>query len=444
MAYIAPEPYKGAAVEAKALQRHLAATNGAAITTFESGATEQADLRGGRSPWFSHSGQHAPPALAENLKCDALIIGAGIAGSLIAEALTRQGLDVVIVDRELPARGSTAASTSMLLWEIDVPLTQLTEMLGFERAARSWQASLQAVRGLQSLVAHSGAACEMRGRDSLYLAAGDTAKDLRAEHELRQRAGLPGAFLDHKMLLDNFGIARTGAIVSPDAADADPVQLTHCLLKLALARGARLFRAEATGFDAASRAVGVQLEDSHQIEARHVVLATGYVMPDIVQSSVQTVASSWAIATVPQPENLWKDGALIWENREDYLYARTTASGRIIIGGEDSTRQTDPDARDALIPQKSQALAEKLAALWPRASVDIAYRWAGTFDTTPDGLPLIGPVPGHPGIFAAYGYGGNGITFSYLAAQLIGGLIAGKSSPLLREFAIDREVRAVV
>ena len=58
----------------------------------------------------------------ENLTCDALIVGAGITGSLVAERLTRQGLDVVIVDRELPGRGSTAACTSMLLWEIDRPL----------------------------------------------------------------------------------------------------------------------------------------------------------------------------------------------------------------------------------------------------------------------------------------------------------------------------------
>ena len=42
------------------------------------------------------------------------------------------------------------------------------------------------------------------------------------------------------------------------------------------------------------------------------------------------------------------------------------------------------------------------------------------------------------GIFAAYGYGGNGITFSFLAARLIGDLIAGSTSPLLRDFALDR------
>jgi len=77
--------------------------------------------------------------------------------------------------------------------------------------------------------------------------------------------------------------------------------------------------------------------------------------------------------------------------------------------------------------------------LWPAADTDIEFRWAGTFDTTRDGLPLIGPVPGLKGIYAAYGYGGNGITFSFLAAQLIGDLIAGSSSPLLRDFALDRD-----
>jgi len=127
------------------------------------------------------------------------------------------------------------------------------------------------------------------------------------------------------------------------------------------------------------------------------------------------------------------------ENAKDYLYARTTPAGRIVIGGEDSDEDIEPEARDRLIPEKSRALTRKLAALWPQANLDIEFRWAGTFDTTSDGLPLIGPVPGVKGVYAAYGYGGNGITFSFLAAQLIGDLIAGVSSPLLQDFALDRD-----
>jgi glycine/D-amino acid oxidase-like deaminating enzyme len=373
------------------------------------------------------------------VKCDALIVGGGITGSLMAERLTRQGLDVIVIDRELPGKGSTAASTSMLLWEIDRSLGQLTRLYGFERASRAYRASLEAVAGLKSLVSQLGLPCEMRDKNSLYLAAGDTGKELLEEHRLRERAGLPGDFLDHPMLLEAFGIMRAAAIVSPGAADADPVQLSRGLLRTAVARGARVYQSEAVAYDAASRAVHVQLNNGCEIEARSAVLATGYVMPAIVRSTVQAVSSSWAIATRRQPQNIWKDGALIWEDSEKYLYARTTVEGRIIIGGEDSDEVIEPQARDRLIPKKEALLRDKLAALWPAADTDIEFRWAGTFDTTRDGLPLIGPVPGLKGIYAAYGYGGNGITFSFLAAQLIGDLIAGSSSPLLSDFALDRD-----
>jgi glycine/D-amino acid oxidase-like deaminating enzyme len=368
-----------------------------------------------------------------------LVVGCGITGALVAERLTRQGLDVVIVDRELPGRGSTAASTAMLLWEIDRSLTELTRLYGFERASRAYRASLDAVARLKSLTLQLGIACEMRDKNSLYLAAGDTAGELTEEHRLRERAGLPGDFLDHRTLLETFGIARAGALLSPGTADADPVQLSRGLMKIAMARGARAFKGEVVAFDAASRAVTVALENGRQIDAGSVILATGYALPGVVPSTIQTVSSSWAIATTPQPQNIWKDGALIWEDSTKYLYARTTAAGRIIIGGEDSERVTEAEARDGLIAEKSRLLARKLTALWPRASTEVEFHWAGTFDTTSDGLPLIGPVPGMKGVYAAYGYGGNGITFSFLAAQLIGDLISGSSSPLLTDFALDRD-----
>ncbi len=412
------------------------------ISVLDPGDTEQADLPGGRSPWFATARHAVGLDVAEDMKCDALVVGGGITGSLVAERLARQGLDVVIIDRELPGRGSTAASTSMLLWEIDRPLTHLTETYGFERASHAYLASLHAVIGLKSLVLQLGISCELRERASLYLATG-TSEELLREHQLRKRAGLPGDFLDHSRLLDVFGIARAGAIVSPKAADADPMQLARGLLRIAVARGARIFEGEAVEYDLAARSVVVQLKNDRQIEARSVVLATGYVMPAIVHSTIQTVSSSWAIATTPQPQKIWKGGALIWEDSRNYLYARTTPAGRIIIGGEDSDKIIEPDARDRLIPEKARVLARKLAELWPPASAEIEFRWSGTFDNTSDGLPLIGPVPGAKGIYAAYGYGGNGITFSFLAANLIGDLIAGSASRLASDFALDRDVRSI-
>jgi glycine/D-amino acid oxidase-like deaminating enzyme len=48
-------------------------------------------------------------------------------------------------------------------------------------------------------------------------------------------------------------------------------------------------------------------------------------------------------------------------------------------------------------------------------------------------------VEGSPRLCAAYGYGGNGITFSYLAAHLLATYIAGGTSKLLDDFAISRD-----
>ena len=327
----------------------------------------------------------------------------------------------------------------MLLWEIDLPLTALTEVYGLERAARAWRASLRAASGLKALVASLGIQCELRDRNSVYLASGADGKHLLQEHELRRRVGLPGEYLDRRLLLDNFGFARAAAIVSPGAADCDPLQLSRGLLHVAAARGARLFDGAAVTFDAAGGSTTTGLENGREIESRFVVLATGYVMPDIVRASIHRVSSSWAIATRTQPHAIWNGGALVWEDAEHYNYARTTRSGRIIIGGEDSEEVIEPEERDRQIGQKSRLLSEKLYALWPVADPASEFRWAGAFDTSRDGLPLIGPVAGAKSVFAAYGYGGNGITFSFLAAQLLGDVMAGSRSPLLDDFRIERE-----
>lgn len=402
---------------------------------------QQADLRGGTPPWQQGVSRPVRPRVERDFRCEIVVVGAGITGSLAAEHLASKGHDVCIIDRERPGYGSTAASTAMLQWEIDRPLGELTDLYGFERAAHVYRRSLAAVSGLIELVADRGLSCGVRPRHSLYLAAGETgARELLTEHELRKKAGLPGDFLDHRTLLGEFGFEREAAILSPGSADADPLLLSQALLAAAAMQGAKLFDGEAVSYDNAGQAVMVGLDDGHVIEAKHVILATGYVMPDFVTSSLHKVASSWAIATPPQaPGALWRDGVLVWEASKDYHYTRTTLQNRIVMGGEDDDQIVEPDERDALMPQKAKTLLKKLNTLWPAADPVAEFVWSGAFGTTTDGLPLIGAVPGHPRIHAAYGYGGNGITFSYLASRMIAAAIAGNAQPWFDDFAIDRD-----
>lgn len=401
--------------------------------------TDQAELRSASSPWRRLAGDMRQGPLRQSRRCDVLIVGAGITGAMLAEHLSHLGHEVLVIDRDVPAQGSTAASTAMLQWEIDAPLAELTDLYGFEASAEIYRQSLGAVAGLSRVVERLALRCSFRERATLYLAAGDAGPaELRREHELRQRAGLPGEYLGREALGLGLGILRDAAILSPGSADADPVCLAQGLLMAARQRGVEILAAEAVTFDGVPGGVGVTLSDGLVIEARHVVLATGYVLPSFMQLARHRIVSSWAIATRPQrADSLWPGQPLVWEASESYAYMRSTADGRVVFGGEDE-EVTDAVERDAAIPAKTALLRRRLETLLPRIDSTPETRWAGFFGETDDGLPLIGPVPGHPRIQAAYGYGGNGITFSFMASRMIARMLRGERESWFEAFALDR------
>jgi glycine oxidase len=75
-----------------------------------------------------------------------------------------------------------------------------------------------------------------------------------------------------------------------------------------------------------------------------------------------------------------------------------------------------------------------LLAAAPRlapALADTRFRggWAGLRPATPDGLPLIGPLPGAPGLVVAAGHHRNGVLLAPVTALLVADLVLGKALP---------------
>ena len=120
----------------------------------------------------------------------------------------------------------------------------------------------------------------------------------------------------------------------------------------------------------------------------------------------------------------WLAERLIWEASDPYVYLRQTPDGRIVAGGEDEPwSKAHADSR--LLVAKTDAIAAKVRAMIPGMKFRIAHRWAGAFGDSDTGLPVIGAVLGLPNCYAVAGFGGNGITYSMIAAEIISGLLAG-------------------
>jgi glycine/D-amino acid oxidase-like deaminating enzyme len=74
-------------------------------------------------------------------------------------------------------------------------------------------------------------------------------------------------------------------------------------------------------------------------------------------------------------------------------------------------------------------IERKLKRLFPRLDTRAAFAWCGSFGISTTGMPTIGAIPGLPNCYVAMGYGGNGITFAMIAAQVLRGMITGTGDP---------------
>jgi glycine/D-amino acid oxidase-like deaminating enzyme len=394
--------------------------------------TNKKDLRGGHPVWADDRGPKVR-TMSRLISecCDIAVVGGGVSGALIALTLSRAGFDVVVVDRREPGSGSTAASTAMIQFELDTPLRELSEKIGAAKAGRTYHRSLKAVADLKAFTIANKISCDWRSRNALYLS-GDVlgSRGLKQEAIARQRADLPSHFIDAGTLKADYAIDRTGAIVSEGAAELNPAKLTLGALRVAHQRGCRIYAPQEV-VSVTSDKAGVRLatKSGGSIACQKVVFATGYETIKSLPASQFDITSSWAIATQRlEAKMFWPTRCLIWEASDPYFYVRSTADGRIVAGGEDSDLR-DAARRDAAIKNKAKSILSALNTLLPGRDLRAEYAWAGAFAVSPTGMPIFQEVDGMRNCMAILGCGGNGITFSMIAAQVVSHWAKGKRDP---------------
>ena len=398
------------------------------------------DLRSGHPFWLVKNGiLHAYPPLTRDLSCHVAVIGGGVTGALVAFQLVASGIDTVVLDRRDVGWGSTAATTALLQYEIDTPLYRLARMVGENHAARTYLACRDSIAMLDGIVRQLDDACGFERKKSLYYAS--RRADLPALHcefLIRRKHGIRLEWLSATEVESRVGFRKPGALLSHDAAQVDAFQLTHALLRKASSKGLHVFdRTAVTTIASPKNRVELKTDRGSTVKAKHIVFASGYESQAFLKTKIARLISTYALASEPiRGLSRALKEQLIWETARPYLYLRTDGE-RVIIGGEDEDFR-DPERRDRLIEGKAKRLQQKFRRLFPDQPLEVAYAWAGTFGETTDGLAYIGATPEWPRAFFALGYGGNGITYSALAADIIRDAILGRPNEYADLFRFDR------
>ena len=380
------------------------------------------------------------PKLERDIKTDVVVLGGGISGALTAHYLIKEGIDCTLIDARTIGLGSTCASTSLLQYEIDTPLHQLIKLVGEKNAVRSYKIGISAITKLAAL------ATKIRMKDfdmkkSLYYAA--YKKDitfLKNEFEERKKCGFKVKWLQEDQVFEQFGFLCPGGILSDVAAATDTYLLTHHLLQYNINKGLIVYdRTPVVSIKHNRFNVQLKTQEKFIVTAKKLVYATGYEVVNFISKPIVKLTSTYAIASEASnsPVRLGKKDALIWNTAKPYLYLRPTNDNRIIIGARDEEFFSHIK-RDKLIPRKSKQLQKDFKKIFPLIPFKTEFSWAGIFGSTKDGLPYIGSYKNLPNSFFALGFGGNGITFSQVAGEIIASLIKGKRNRDAGIFSFER------
>jgi len=379
--------------------------------------------------------------LKENYKTDVLIIGSGITGALVAHELCSAGIQCAVIDKRTISTGSTAASTAQLQYEIDIPLCKMVEIVGEENSALAYQSSLQSIKDIEKVLKETKVDADFRKVSSIWLAS--YKKDLKLledEFEIRQKHSLPVEFLNKMKLNVAHNINGHGALKNNEAAQMDCYRASTGLLKFHLKKKELdLFsHTEIDQWKTTKNGYELKTVDGFVVKCKYVVIAAGFEAGQFLPKNVMKLLSTYALISKPvEEELLWPERSLIWDTKSPYFYMRTTNDNRMMIGGEDEDFQ-NPVKRDALLRRKIKKLEKQFNKLYPEIPFETDMAWCGTFSSTEDGLPYIGTWPGKDRMFFALGYGGNGITFSMIAAQIIRNKLTGTQDKRAEVFGFDR------
>lgn len=380
------------------------------------------------------------PSLNRDIKTEIAVMGAGISGALVANQLCRAGYKVVIVDRRHAGMGSTSASTALLQYEIDKPLHELIKLVGEKNAIKSYQLCRKAITDIEKI-------CLQLNDNGLFLykpsfqfaSVKKDVADLKNEYRLRKKAGFSIQWLEEDNINKKFGFTKSAGLLSQDGAEADAYKITHSLLKKCISKGLQVYdNTEVVTIRHHKNEVELFTANEKKIRAKKLIIACGYESQQYIPEKVQELQATYAIASEPyEQKTFWYKNALIWETATPYLYLRTTSDNRILVGGKDIPF-SNPNKRDSLLNQKTKSLERSFAKLFPQIPFKTDFKWTGTFASTKDGLPYIGSIRQRPNTYFALGFGGNGITFSIIAAGIIKDLLTGKKNNDADIFKFDR------
>jgi len=337
-----------------------------------------------------------------------IVVGSGIVGASCAYTASRLGAEVLLADAALPGQATAAGAGIVCPW----PSARADDPVWYEFA----RASVRRYPGLVAELADLGETDLGYGQvGGLVLVDSPRRQQEVCQELLARRATAPEigdvVALSGAEARELFPPLRGGgaAVWIGGACRVDGRRLAQSLIKAAARRGTVITASPAELVCRSGRAVGVLLKGV-LVEADAVVAATGAWTPSFLEPAgvaVEVAPQRGQIVHLSaEPADTSRWPVVLPDGSSHYLLA--FGGSRVVVG---ATRETGAGFDYRVTPSGlAEVIGEALAVAPGLASASYLETRVGFRPVGPDGLPLLGPVPGVDGLVVATGLGATGLT----------------------------------
>ena len=368
---------------------------------------------------------------------DVIIIGGGVVGASIAWHLTNAGCrNVVILERETqPGMGSTGKSMGGVRVQFS-----LAADIRMSRYSIPW------FRDFEKLAGHPSG---YRAQGYLFVATEPRHLEyLQANYRRQVAEGVR----DVRLISREEIVAMVPELRSDDilggsfcSSDGfvDPHSVLTGFLNRATEQGAQLVRqARVTGIDVDGKGVaGVQTAKG-AFASRTVVNAAGAWAAEVAElAGIRLPVKPLRRMLVPtEPFGRISHSVPMTVDMSTGFHFRPEGLGFLMAWNDPAETPGFKLNVDRGFVEKILTLAADRVPVFAEAEVNPSRAWAGLYEVTPDHHPILGPVPGLPGLFLANGFSGHGVMHSPATGKILADLILTGATDLIdvRHFDLAR------
>jgi D-amino-acid dehydrogenase len=396
-----------------------------------------------------------------------VIVGGGVIGVCCAYFLARRGAAVTLLEREEVGSGASQGNAGCIapghgpinkpgrLWQAIRWMVDSTSPLyvapRFDPALTRWlwtfhrhcnQEHTEAAMGVLGPLGHASRALfdEMMAEEQLecgyrtegyyeiYRSKPALAGAIVEARRIRQHGYAPQV-LDGAVIMEREPALRAGtvgAVYFPEAASVNPHRFVEETARRAARHGARV----RTGMEVVElltgggRVRGVRTREGEVVEGHRVVVATGAYSLGLVRRLGVRIPIQPAKGY--HEDQGFEDGkgqplSITCMLGERFVFC-TPMEGFLRFAGTLEFSGLNHHMRQERLANLSAAAREYVEGL---ATGEAQSQWVGLRPCTPDGLPMLGPVPGYDGLYVANGHAMLGLTLAPVTGRLMADLVLG-------------------